>query len=66
LTGELICLKFAEEGCNVAVNYNSNAERAKGIADKIWKEHGMKAFIVQGVSNSWSHFSQDSTSSSPA
>jgi hypothetical protein len=42
-------LKFAEEGCNVAINYNSNADRAKGVAERIEKEYGLKAFILQGV-----------------
>lgn len=49
--GELICLKFAQEGCNVAINYNSSADRAKGVAEKVEKEHGVKAFLIQGVSD---------------
>jgi hypothetical protein len=52
LVGELICLKFAEEGCNVAINYNSSADRAEGVAKKVEHDHGMKAFTVQGVSKS--------------
>jgi len=46
--GELICLKFAKEGCNVAINYNSSADRAEGVAKKVEHDHGMKAFTVQG------------------
>ncbi|RDW61057.1 short-chain dehydrogenase protein [Coleophoma cylindrospora] len=46
--GELICLKFASEGCNVAINYVSSADRAKGIAEKIEKDYGVKAVIIQG------------------
>ena len=50
--GELICLKFAQEGCSVAINYNASADRAKGLAAKIEKEHGMKAVVIQGVGSS--------------
>jgi len=46
--GELICYKFAQEGCNVAINYNASADRAKGVAEKVEKDHGMKAIILQG------------------
>lgn len=46
--GELICLKFAEEGCSVAINYNASADRAKGVASKVEKDHGMKAVVIQG------------------
>ncbi|KAE9378040.1 short-chain dehydrogenase/reductase-like protein sdr [Stipitochalara longipes BDJ] len=47
--GELICLKFAEQGCNVMINYNSSADRAEGVAKKVEQDYGMKAFTVQGV-----------------
>jgi NAD(P)-dependent dehydrogenase (short-subunit alcohol dehydrogenase family) len=50
LSGEIICLKFAEEGCNVAVNYNSSADRARGVAEKVEQDYGMKAIAIQGVS----------------
>jgi len=46
--GELICYKFAQEGCNVAINYNASADRAKGVAEKIEKDYGTKAFLIQG------------------
>ena len=47
--GELICLKFAQEGCSIAINYNSGVDRAKAVATKIEKEHGMKVVLVQAV-----------------
>lgn len=46
--GELICLKFAAEGCNVAINYNSSQDRAEGVKSKIEKEFGVKAAVIQG------------------
>jgi NAD(P)-dependent dehydrogenase (short-subunit alcohol dehydrogenase family) len=50
LTGELICLKFADEGCNVAINYNSSADKAAAVAKKVEQDHGTRAFTIQGVS----------------
>jgi glucose 1-dehydrogenase len=32
--GEAIAIRFAEEGGNVAINYNSGAERAEAVAEK--------------------------------
>lgn len=52
LAGALICLKFAEEGCNVAINYNSSPDRAKDVAKKVEEDHGMKAVTIQGVCKS--------------
>jgi hypothetical protein len=49
LVGELVCWKFAEEGCNVAINYNSSADRAATVAKKIEQDYGMKAITIQGV-----------------
>ncbi|PMD25213.1 short-chain dehydrogenase/reductase-like protein sdr [Hyaloscypha hepaticicola] len=46
--GELVCLKFAVEGCNVAINYNSSADRAEGVVKKVEQDYGMKAFAIQG------------------
>jgi len=46
--GELICLKFAAEGCNVAVNYNASEDRAKEVAEKV-RRFGGKAVLVKGV-----------------
>lgn len=48
--GELICLKFAKEGADVAINYVAAADRAEGVRAKIEKESGGKAFVIQGVS----------------
>ncbi|TVY62287.1 Granaticin polyketide synthase putative ketoacyl reductase [Lachnellula suecica] len=45
--GELICLKFAAEGCNVAVNYQSSLDRAMGVGDKV-RQLGVKSVLVQG------------------
>jgi hypothetical protein len=47
--GELICRKFAQAGCSVAINYNASADRAKALAAKIEKEDGMKAVVIKGV-----------------
>ena len=41
--------KFAAEGCNVAINYVENLDRAKQTAQKIKKEYKTKTVIVQGV-----------------
>jgi hypothetical protein len=48
--GELICLKFADEGCNVAINYNSSADKAAAVAKKVEQDYGMRTFTIQGVS----------------
>ena len=55
--GELISYKFAQEGCSIAINYNSSADRAKAVAVKIEKEYGMKAALIQGVSSASFPFS---------
>jgi glucose 1-dehydrogenase len=51
--GEAIAIRFAEEGANVAINYNSGKERAEGVrkrADHAAKPVGgsAKNIIVQG------------------
>ncbi|KUJ15678.1 short-chain dehydrogenase/reductase-like protein sdr [Mollisia scopiformis] len=49
--GELICVKFALEGCNVAVNYNASGERANGVKERIEKLkgcEGVKVVLIQG------------------
>ncbi len=43
-------MKFAQEGCDVAVNYVSSADRAKAVAEKIHSDYGRVAVVVQGVS----------------
>lgn len=45
--------KFAAEGCNIAINYVSNLERAKQTANRIEKEYKAKNVIIQGVSDSF-------------
>jgi hypothetical protein len=47
--GEVICLQFAQAGSNVAINYMSSEDRAKALRSKIEREHGVKAFLIQGV-----------------
>ena len=47
--GAVICKKFAAEGCNIAINYVSNEERAKQTAGKIEKECSVKILLIQGV-----------------
>lgn len=41
--------KFAAEGCSLAINYVSNADRAKQTAEKLEKEYNAKVVIIQGV-----------------
>ena len=47
--GALIAEKFAFEGCNVAINYVANLDRAKEIAEKIEIVCKAKTTVVQGV-----------------
>ncbi|RAO69061.1 uncharacterized protein BHQ10_005073 [Talaromyces amestolkiae] len=46
--GAAICEKFAAEGCNVAVNYISNADAAQRVADDIRRKYSVKTCIIQG------------------
>jgi len=46
--GEVICLKFAAQGSNVAINYVSSEAKAQELASKIEKEHGVKAVTIKG------------------
>ncbi|MCJ1355396.1 MAG: hypothetical protein MMC33_005387 [Icmadophila ericetorum] len=46
--GALVAEKFAEEGCNIAINYVSNVESAKQVAGKIEEQWKSKTVIVQG------------------
>ena len=46
--GALVAERFAAEGCNVAINYVSNAERAKETAGKV-EGYGGRSVVVQGV-----------------
>ncbi|KAG9246441.1 short-chain dehydrogenase/reductase-like protein sdr [Calycina marina] len=45
--GEYICVKFAKEGCNVAINYVSSVDRANAVAEKV-EDHGVRACLIQG------------------
>ncbi|QSZ31688.1 hypothetical protein DSL72_001255 [Monilinia vaccinii-corymbosi] len=47
--GEAICLKFAAEGCNVAINYVSSEAKAKELKGRIEGEFGMKAICLRAV-----------------
>ena len=47
--GALIAEKFAAEGCNVAINYVANSERAKETAEKIEKAYQSETTVIQGV-----------------
>ncbi|MCJ1470116.1 hypothetical protein MMC07_008761 [Pseudocyphellaria aurata] len=47
--GALVAEKFAAEGCNVAVNYVANVDRAEQTAAKIRAEyHDARTVVVQG------------------
>lgn len=54
--GALICEKFAQEGCNIVVNYNLSPDRAKEVAEKC-RGYGVKVGVVQGVRQTWLQFS---------
>lgn len=41
--------KFAAEGCSLAINYVSNADRAKQTAEKLEKEYNATVVVIQGV-----------------
>lgn len=59
----MICVKFAQEGANVAINYNASEGRAKGVKERIEKDSkcgGVKAVVVGGVSISLSSWTQNS------
>lgn len=45
----MIVEKFAAEGCNVAINYLSNAGRAEETAQKAEKAYNAKTLLIQGV-----------------
>ena len=47
--GALVAKKFAAEGCNIAINYVENLDRAKQTAQKLEKEYKAKTVIIQGV-----------------
>ncbi|KAK5051373.1 hypothetical protein LTR84_003025 [Exophiala bonariae] len=45
--GALLAEKFAAEGANVVVNYVASKDRAEEVAEKIKKEYGIKAHVIQ-------------------
>src|SRR5258708_26428106 len=46
--GEAIAIRFAQEGANVAINYNSGADRAEGVRAKVTQENKSgKSLIVK-------------------
>ena len=47
--GALIAEKFAEEGCNVAINYNASKDSAEMVAERVGKQHGVKTAVIQAV-----------------
>lgn len=47
--GVLICDKFAKEGANVVVNYNSSQAAGEELAATLRKEYGVKAVAIKGV-----------------
>ena len=49
-------MKFAAEGCNVAINYFASQERAEAVKTRIEKEFRVKAVLIQGVSRFLSSF----------
>lgn len=49
----MLAEKFAAEGANVVVNYVASKDRAEEVAEKIKREYGVKAAVVQAVSSAW-------------
>jgi len=49
--GAVICKKFAEEGCNVAINYSADSEAADKLAEEL-KGYGSKVFTVKADAGS--------------
>ena len=46
----MICDKFASEGCNIAINYNSSKDAADKLGEEIKSKHGVKVISLAGVS----------------
>ncbi|KAL9641008.1 MAG: hypothetical protein Q9204_000411 [Flavoplaca sp. TL-2023a] len=47
--GALLAEKFAKEGCNVAINFNTSEQRAQQVAEKIRSTYNCQAIIIKGV-----------------
>lgn len=50
--GASIAHKFAAEGANVIINYNSSAQKATELADSLKQDFGVKAIALQGDATS--------------
>jgi NAD(P)-dependent dehydrogenase (short-subunit alcohol dehydrogenase family) len=51
--GAVICEKFAAEGANLVINYQSSQKAADELASKLKEKYGVKVVALQAVS-SWS------------
>lgn len=49
--GAVLVEKFAAEGANIVVNYVSSKDQATEVAEKVKKEYGVQAHVVQAVSD---------------
>lgn len=49
--GAVICQKFAEQGCNVAINYSADSEAADKLAEEL-KAYGGKVFTIKADAGS--------------
>lgn len=47
--GEVICRKFAQEGCHVAINYSADTAAAEKLAEEL-KQFGGKVICIKAVS----------------
>jgi NAD(P)-dependent dehydrogenase (short-subunit alcohol dehydrogenase family) len=47
--GAVLCRKFAAEGCNVAINFNSDANAAEHLAQELQASSGIKVITVKAV-----------------
>lgn len=45
--GAIICEKFAKEGSNVAINYQSSKEAAEKLAEELTEKYKVQAFALQ-------------------
>ncbi|KAK9452134.1 uncharacterized protein V1518DRAFT_410443 [Limtongia smithiae] len=46
--GAAVARRLAGEGCAVAINYASSADRARALADEIAAEHGVRTLVLCG------------------
>ena len=45
--GSQTAVAFAKCGCDVALHYSKNSEKAESLAKKLTNEYGINAFAVQ-------------------